>query len=228
MGSTRLSLELISFTLELVPNATLNWSERVMVQYGLRVNLGRLSEGWKELLALLKTLKITLRKACFFQTCLWEKCFQAIATTFGLVLYHFSIQSMSLARDGTMWFDCSVSLCVAIGFELSTDWLMPIFSRMNFSPSSHDSFHNDFFVSNDVFMIFTLLANFRNSSLCRWNTNSTSILHDLLCVINSSSCFLLDSYLLEFDDDEEDGSSTLPQRTVPFHKVVALPEGLRQ
>ncbi|VVB04225.1 unnamed protein product [Arabis nemorensis] len=33
-------------------------------------------------------------------------------------------------------------------------------------------------------------------------------------------------YLLEFDDDEEDGA--LPQRTVPFHKVVALPEGHRQ
>ncbi|XP_010555935.1 PREDICTED: uncharacterized protein LOC104825315 isoform X3 [Tarenaya hassleriana] len=35
-----------------------------------------------------------------------------------------------------------------------------------------------------------------------------------------------DEYLLEFDDDEEDGA--LPQRTVPFHKVVALPEGHRQ
>ncbi|CAD5324304.1 unnamed protein product [Arabidopsis thaliana] len=34
-----------------------------------------------------------------------------------------------------------------------------------------------------------------------------------------------DEYLLEFDDDEEDGA--LPQRTVPFHKVVALPEGHR-
>ncbi|CAN6857606.1 unnamed protein product [Brassica oleracea] len=33
-------------------------------------------------------------------------------------------------------------------------------------------------------------------------------------------------YLLEFDDDEEDGA--LPQRTVPFHKVVTLPEGHRQ
>ncbi|KOM38452.1 hypothetical protein LR48_Vigan03g183400 [Vigna angularis] len=33
-------------------------------------------------------------------------------------------------------------------------------------------------------------------------------------------------YVLEFDDDEEDGS--LPQRTVPFHKVVLLPEGHRQ
>ncbi|XP_021891993.1 uncharacterized protein LOC110810214 isoform X1 [Carica papaya] len=32
--------------------------------------------------------------------------------------------------------------------------------------------------------------------------------------------------LLEFDDDEEDGA--LPHRTVPFHKVVALPEGYRQ
>ncbi|CDY34144.1 BnaA02g28960D [Brassica napus] len=35
-----------------------------------------------------------------------------------------------------------------------------------------------------------------------------------------------DEYLLEFDDDEENGA--LPQRTVPFHKVVALPEGHRQ
>ncbi|KAK9036103.1 hypothetical protein V6N11_078120 [Hibiscus sabdariffa] len=34
------------------------------------------------------------------------------------------------------------------------------------------------------------------------------------------------TYLLEFDDDEEDGA--LPQRTVPFHKVVPLPEGHRQ
>ncbi|KAF8088412.1 hypothetical protein N665_0543s0022 [Sinapis alba] len=37
---------------------------------------------------------------------------------------------------------------------------------------------------------------------------------------------LTSKYLLEFDDDEEDGA--LPQRTVPFHKVVALPEGHRQ
>ncbi|KAJ4845342.1 SAGA-associated factor 29 A [Turnera subulata] len=35
-----------------------------------------------------------------------------------------------------------------------------------------------------------------------------------------------DDYLLEFDDDEEDGA--LPQRTVPFYRVVALPEGHRQ
>ncbi|KAJ4729321.1 SGF29 tudor-like domain [Melia azedarach] len=35
-----------------------------------------------------------------------------------------------------------------------------------------------------------------------------------------------DDYLLEFDDDEEDGA--LPQRMVPFHKVVPLPEGHRQ
>ncbi|KAL5718065.1 SAGA-associated factor 29 A [Ranunculus cassubicifolius] len=35
-----------------------------------------------------------------------------------------------------------------------------------------------------------------------------------------------DDYLLEFDDDEEDGS--MPQRTVPFHKVVPLPDGHRQ
>ncbi|KAG8384884.1 hypothetical protein BUALT_Bualt04G0164700 [Buddleja alternifolia] len=36
----------------------------------------------------------------------------------------------------------------------------------------------------------------------------------------------LDDYVLEFDDDEEDGS--LPQRLVPFHRVVPLPEGYRQ
>ncbi|KAJ8750289.1 hypothetical protein K2173_014204 [Erythroxylum novogranatense] len=35
-----------------------------------------------------------------------------------------------------------------------------------------------------------------------------------------------DDYLLEFDDDEEDG--TLPQRTVSFHRVVSLPNGHRQ
>ncbi|KAK2968118.1 hypothetical protein RJ640_028023 [Escallonia rubra] len=35
-----------------------------------------------------------------------------------------------------------------------------------------------------------------------------------------------DEYVLEFDDDEEDGS--LPQRLVPFHRVVALPEGHRR
>lgn len=40
------------------------------------------------------------------------------------------------------------------------------------------------------------------------------------------SCFWLGSYLLEFDDDEEEGS--LPQRVVSFHKVVALPDGHRQ
>ncbi|KAL6007265.1 hypothetical protein ACLOJK_032761 [Asimina triloba] len=38
-----------------------------------------------------------------------------------------------------------------------------------------------------------------------------------------ASCWI--SYLLEFDDDEEDGS--LPQRLVPFHRVVGLPEGHR-
>ncbi|XP_061986337.1 SAGA-associated factor 29 homolog A [Populus nigra] len=36
----------------------------------------------------------------------------------------------------------------------------------------------------------------------------------------------IDDYLLEFDDDEEDGA--LPQRIVPFYKVVPLPEGHRQ
>ncbi|KAL0692581.1 hypothetical protein Bca4012_059761 [Brassica carinata] len=34
-------------------------------------------------------------------------------------------------------------------------------------------------------------------------------------------------YVLEFDDDEEEDGA-LPQRTVPFHRVVALPEGHRQ
>ncbi|KAK6267279.1 hypothetical protein QUC31_018116 [Theobroma cacao] len=38
--------------------------------------------------------------------------------------------------------------------------------------------------------------------------------------------YQINRYLLEFDDDEEDGA--LPQRTVPFHKVVPLPEGHRQ
>lgn len=35
-----------------------------------------------------------------------------------------------------------------------------------------------------------------------------------------------EDYVLEFDDDEEDGS--LPQRSVVFHKVVPLPDGHRQ
>lgn len=45
-------------------------------------------------------------------------------------------------------------------------------------------------------------------------------------VVNSHRKRKSDDYLLEFDDDEEDGS--LPQRTVPFYKVVPLPEGHRQ
>lgn len=36
-----------------------------------------------------------------------------------------------------------------------------------------------------------------------------------------------DDYVLEFDDDEEEDGS-LPQRVVPFHRVVGLPEGHRQ
>ncbi|CAL5371772.1 unnamed protein product [Camellia sinensis] len=36
-----------------------------------------------------------------------------------------------------------------------------------------------------------------------------------------------DDYVLEFDDDEEEDGS-LPQRIVPFHRVVGLPEGHRQ
>ncbi|KAK7293489.1 hypothetical protein RJT34_16355 [Clitoria ternatea] len=45
---------------------------------------------------------------------------------------------------------------------------------------------------------------------------------DYFLIFPNSTIF----YVLEFDDDEEDGS--LPQRTVPFHKVVPLPEGHRQ
>ncbi|XP_057831773.1 SAGA-associated factor 29 homolog A isoform X1 [Cryptomeria japonica] len=37
-----------------------------------------------------------------------------------------------------------------------------------------------------------------------------------------------DDYLLEFDDDEEDGVDGLPKRPVPFFHVVQLPEGHRQ
>jgi len=37
-----------------------------------------------------------------------------------------------------------------------------------------------------------------------------------------------DDYLLEFDDDEEDGCDGLPKRSVPFYHVVQLPEGHRQ
>ncbi|KAF9603263.1 hypothetical protein IFM89_034596 [Coptis chinensis] len=45
-------------------------------------------------------------------------------------------------------------------------------------------------------------------------------------VVNPHRKRKADDYLLEFDDDEEDGS--MPQRTVPFHKVVPLPDGHRQ
>ncbi|KAF5479697.1 hypothetical protein F2P56_000496 [Juglans regia] len=45
-------------------------------------------------------------------------------------------------------------------------------------------------------------------------------------VVNNNRKRKTDEYSLEFDDDEEDGS--LPQRSVPFHKVVPLPEGHRQ
>ncbi|URE08864.1 SGF29 tudor-like domain [Musa troglodytarum] len=45
-------------------------------------------------------------------------------------------------------------------------------------------------------------------------------------VVNSHRKRKSDEYLLEFDDDEEDGS--LPQRSVQFYKVVPLPEGHRQ
>ncbi|KAL1564244.1 SAGA-associated factor 29 A, variant 2 [Salvia divinorum] len=36
----------------------------------------------------------------------------------------------------------------------------------------------------------------------------------------------IDDYVVQFEDDEEDGS--LPKRVVPFHRVVALPDGCRQ
>ncbi|GMY13249.1 SAGA-associated factor 29 homolog A-like isoform X1 [Fagus crenata] len=45
-------------------------------------------------------------------------------------------------------------------------------------------------------------------------------------VVNGHRKRKTDDYLLEFDDDEENGS--LPQRTVPFQKVVALPDEPRQ
>ncbi|KAI4339522.1 hypothetical protein MLD38_024461 [Melastoma candidum] len=45
-------------------------------------------------------------------------------------------------------------------------------------------------------------------------------------VVNSLRKRKTDNYLLEFDDDEEDG--TMPQRTVPFYNVVPLPDGHRQ
>ncbi|MCO5570791.1 hypothetical protein L7F22_024519 [Adiantum nelumboides] len=35
-------------------------------------------------------------------------------------------------------------------------------------------------------------------------------------------------YVLEFDDDEEEGMDGLPQRNVPFYQVVQLPDGHRQ
>ncbi|XP_020527620.1 uncharacterized protein LOC18442092 isoform X2 [Amborella trichopoda] len=47
-------------------------------------------------------------------------------------------------------------------------------------------------------------------------------------VVNTHRKRKTDDYLLEFDDDEEDGVPGMPQRHVPFHKVVALPEGHRQ
>ncbi|KAL0014420.1 hypothetical protein SO802_001489 [Lithocarpus litseifolius] len=45
-------------------------------------------------------------------------------------------------------------------------------------------------------------------------------------VVNGHRKRKTDDYLLEFDDDEENGA--LPQRMVPFQKVVALPEEPRQ
>ncbi|KAI5072440.1 hypothetical protein GOP47_0012546 [Adiantum capillus-veneris] len=37
-----------------------------------------------------------------------------------------------------------------------------------------------------------------------------------------------ENYVLEFDDDEEEGMDGLPQRNVPFYQVVQLPENHRQ
>ncbi|KAI0501584.1 hypothetical protein KFK09_016529 [Dendrobium nobile] len=45
-------------------------------------------------------------------------------------------------------------------------------------------------------------------------------------VVNTHRKRKADDYSLEFDDDEEDGS--LPQRSVPFYRVVTLPDGHRQ
>ncbi|KAL9236249.1 hypothetical protein vseg_010943 [Gypsophila vaccaria] len=46
-------------------------------------------------------------------------------------------------------------------------------------------------------------------------------------VVNTNRKKKTDDYVLEFDDDEsEDGS--MPRRTVPFYRVVTLPEGHRQ
>lgn len=64
-----------------------------------------------------------------------------------------------------------------------------------------------------------------------WNRSLTNFwlwFQSLLLLVwcHMHMCVLVCSYVLEFDDDEEDGS--LPQRVVPFHKVVALPEGHRQ
>ncbi|OWM74913.1 hypothetical protein CDL15_Pgr021264 [Punica granatum] len=45
-------------------------------------------------------------------------------------------------------------------------------------------------------------------------------------VVNSPRKVSSPLYVLEFDDDEEDGA--LPKRTVPFYNVVPLPDGHRQ
>ncbi|XP_031480394.1 SAGA-associated factor 29 homolog A-like isoform X2 [Nymphaea colorata] len=47
-------------------------------------------------------------------------------------------------------------------------------------------------------------------------------------VVNSHRKKKNEDYLLEFDDDEEEGSPGLPRRQIPFYKVVPLPEGHRQ
>lgn len=65
---------------------------------------------------------------------------------------------------------------------------------------------------------------FWNRSLMNFWLWFQSLLLSVWCHMHI--CVLVCSYVLEFDDDEEDGS--LPQRVVPFHKVVALPEGHRQ
>jgi len=55
-----------------------------------------------------------------------------------------------------------------------------------------------------------------------------NILHISLLFLIEKYWLMFGSYLLEFDDDEEDGLDGLPKRSVPFHHVVPLPEGHRQ
>ena len=157
----------------------------------------------------LKTLQITFKKARFFQACLWKKSFQAIATSFDLSLIPL-FYTVNFIGSGC----CDHSLCVCHQFRPTVSWCQ--FSmKCIFLPFEPQLFLVTIFrvkwcVHDTWYHLYT-------------TTTWSSIVHYKFIL-----CFILDSYLLEFDDDEEDGSSTLPQRTVPFHKVVALPEGLRQ